>query len=163
MSTTAFEAVKNELKGASLFFQKEQQKQAPQALKSAPGEADPAKVVSQVLKADIEPNKATQQQTPEEAVIEVTNDVMVDVTTSILSGVDMKKWQEVIEDTETHNSSLRMSAEEKEQIEDVLRELKREFKVKTSINEIARLGLLLLAHDFNQRGKQSIIALIKKA
>ena len=92
-----------------------------------------------------------------------TADVTVDVMKSPLQGVNQKRWRERIEETETHNSSLRISEKEREQIEDVVRDLKRQYRIKTSMNEIARLGLVFLAHDFRQRGKESIIAEVKTA
>lgn len=90
-----------------------------------------------------------------------TADVGTDVTTSLLYGVSRKLWRERIEETETHNSSLRLSAQERDQIEDVVRDLRRQYRIKTSMNEMARLGLLLLAHDFRQRGRKSIVAAVK--
>jgi len=69
----------------------------------------------------------------------------------------------MIENTETHNSSLRLTTEEGEEVEDVIKELKRQLKVKTSLNEIARLGLLYLVHDFKKHRERSLIYRVKKS
>ena len=85
-----------------------------------------------------------------------TKSLHTDVVTSSLHDVDLRAWRDMIENTETHNSSLRLTAEEGETVEDVIKELKRQLKVKTSLNEFARLGLLYLVHDFKKnRGKRS--------
>lgn len=90
-------------------------------------------------------------------------DVMIDVMTSHLPEVNFKKWQEIIEDTETQNSALRLTSNERYAIEDVINELRRQYGVKTSMNEIARLGLLVLLSDFKERKKESLIHQVKKA
>lgn len=89
--------------------------------------------------------------------------VMLDVLTSLFAKVNLKQWQEIIEDTETQNSALRLTSEERYAIEDVVNELRRQYGIKTSMNEIARLGLLLLIQDFKQYKKNSIIHKVKKA
>jgi hypothetical protein len=106
---------------------------------------------------------ASKEQLVDEGSEDVTTDATADVTTSLLEGVNKKLWRELIEETETHNSSLRISVKEREQIEDIVRDLKRQYRIKTSMNEIARLGLLFLTQDFRQRGKESIIAEVKTA
>lgn len=90
-------------------------------------------------------------------------DVMIDVMTSHLPEVNFKKWQEIIEDTETQNSALRLTSNERYDIEDVINELRRQYGIKTSMNEIARLGLLVLLSDFKERKKDSLIHRVKKA
>jgi hypothetical protein len=90
-------------------------------------------------------------------------DVTPDVMTSQLQEVNLKKWQEIIEDTETQNSALRLTSEERYAVEDVVSELRRKHGIKTSMNEVARLGLLVLMHDFKQNKKESIIYKLKKA
>jgi hypothetical protein len=99
----------------------------------------------------------------EERNKDVGTDVMIDVMTSQSQDVNLKEWQEIIEDTETQNSALRLTSEERYAIEDVVNELRRKYGIKTSMNEIARLGLLLLIQDFKQRKKESIIHKVKKA
>jgi hypothetical protein len=86
-----------------------------------------------------------------------------DVVTSSLQDVDLREWRDLIENTETHNSSLRLTTEEGEDVEDVIKELKRQLKVKTSLNEIARLGLLYLVHDFKKHRERSLIYQVKKS
>ena len=154
-------AITNELAGSSVFFQKQEPSpnlqltgRGSQSQKSAPVQTKPASL----------PQPERQEVTPEiPSPISKSGDeeVWTDVKTSILHNVNKKRWREVIEETEAHNSSLRMSLAEREQVEDVLRELKRKHKVKTSMNELARLGLLLLLHDFKKNGRQSIITEVK--
>lgn len=96
-----------------------------------------------------------------ESTKDVQTDVNTDATTSLLQNVNKRGWKEIIETTETHNSSLRLSLMEREKIEDVVRELRRKYKIKTSMNEIARLGLLVLAQDFKKYRSKSIIADVK--
>jgi len=93
----------------------------------------------------------------------VEPDVMVDVMTSALQAINLKAWQEVIENTETQNSALRLTSAERYAVEDVVSELRRKYGIKTSMNELARLGLLLLIHDFKQHKKGSVIHEVKKA
>jgi len=91
-----------------------------------------------------------------------TTDVIPDVVTSLLEGVDITQWRELIADTETHNSALRLTAAERDAVEDLVRDLRRADRIKTSMNELARLGLLLIVDDFRRRGAKSIIHRIKK-
>src|SRR5918993_2080442 len=89
----------------------------------------------------------------------VTNDVM----TSSLQDVNLRLWRDTIENTETHNSSLRLTTEEGEQIEDLITDLKRKHKIKTSLNEVARLGLLHIVQDFKKNGEHSLVYKVKKS
>jgi hypothetical protein len=86
-----------------------------------------------------------------------------DVTTSRRDDVDYRAWREIIENTETHNSSLRLTAAENFAVEDVITDLKRHLKVKTSLNELARLGLLYLIHDFKTHRENSLLYKVKKS
>ena len=88
-----------------------------------------------------------------------TNDVM----TSSLHDANLREWKDTIENTETHNSSLRLATEEGEHIEDLITGLKRKYKIKTSLNEIARLGLLHIVQDFKKNGENSLIYKVKKS
>ena len=88
-----------------------------------------------------------------------TNNVM----TSLLHDVNLRGWKDTIENTETHNSSLRLTTEEGEHIEDLITDLKRKFKIKTSLNEVARLGLLQIVQDFKKNGDNSLIYKVKKS
>ena len=89
--------------------------------------------------------------------------VVDDVTTSSRYDVSFRKWRDIIEDTETHNSALRLTNDESYAIEDVINDLKRKYKVKTSMNELARLGLLYLVQDFKKNKQQSLIVEVKKS
>lgn len=91
------------------------------------------------------------------------HDVTDDVTTSLLAGVDLAGWREIISETETHNSALRLSAKERDAVEDLVRDLRRKKRIKTSMNELVRLGLLVLLHDFAERKEQSIVYRVKKS
>ena len=88
---------------------------------------------------------------------------ITDVMTSSLHDINMRLWRDIIENTETHNSSLRLTTEESDNIEDLIKELKRKLKVKTSLNEIARLGLLCLLHDFKKNRENSLVYKVKKS
>jgi hypothetical protein len=86
-----------------------------------------------------------------------------DVMTSLLHDVNYREWRDIIENTETHNSSLRLTTEEAEDVEDLIKELKRKLKIKTSLNEIARLGLLYILHDFKKNRENSLVYKVKKS
>jgi hypothetical protein len=86
-----------------------------------------------------------------------------DVTTSSLHDANLRVWRDMIENTETHNSSLRLTIEEGEHIEDLITDLKRKHKIKTSLNEVARLGLLHIVQDFKKNGANSLIYKVKKS
>jgi hypothetical protein len=86
-----------------------------------------------------------------------------DGTTSSRHDVNYRAWRDIIENTETHNSSLRLTAAENFAVEDVITELKRHLKVKTSLNELARLGLLYLIHDFKTHRENSLLYKVKKS
>jgi hypothetical protein len=88
-----------------------------------------------------------------------TNGVM----TSSLHNVNLRAWRDTIENTETHNSSLRLTTEKGEHIEDLITDLKRKYKIKTSLNEVARLGLLHIVQDFRKSGENSLIYKVKKS
>jgi hypothetical protein len=107
--------------------------------------------------------QAEQQSENEERIRDGMNAVTHDVMTSSLQAVNLKKWQEIIENTETQNSALRLTSEERYAVEDMINELRRKYGIKTSMNEVARLGLLLLIQDFKQRKKESFIHKVKKA
>jgi hypothetical protein len=117
------------------------------------------------------PPPANEQQPPEgeqqkgrEASRQVIKaDGMLDVMTLSRQDINLKAWQEMIENTETQNSALRLTSEERYAVEDVVSELRRKYGIKTSMNEIARLGLLLLIDDFKKHKKASLIHTVKKA
>src|SRR5690348_7132081 len=86
-----------------------------------------------------------------------------DVTTSRRHDVSYRAWKEIIEETESHNSSLRITNEEKYAVKDLIDELERKYKVRTSLNEIARLGLLYIIEDFKKERLESLIMKVKKS
>ena len=86
-----------------------------------------------------------------------------DAVTSSRHDAQLRTWRDIIENTETHNSSLRLTTEEGEHIEDLITDLKRKFKIKTSLNEVARLGLLHIVQDFKKNGDHSLIYKVKKS
>ena len=94
---------------------------------------------------------------------QVNKSAINDVTTSSRHDAKLRTWRDIIENTETHNSSLRLTTEEGENIEDLITDLKRKFKIKTSLNEVARLGLLHIVQDFKKNGDNSLIYKVKKS
>jgi len=91
------------------------------------------------------------------------NGINHNVATSSLHEVTLRVWKDTIENTETHNSSLRLTNEENYAVEDLINELKRNLKVKASLNEVARLGLLYIIHDFKQNREKSLVYKVKKS
>ena len=94
---------------------------------------------------------------------EAGHETRPDVTTSSRQDIDYRSWRDTIENTQTRGSSLRLTNEEIYAVEDVLQELERQLHIKTSINELARLGLLYLMQDFKQNGEKSLIYRVKKS
>lgn len=133
--------------GESVFFQDK-----------PPASPEPPTAVSPPPAPPESKLQASQEQRPA-----VRQDVTIDVTTALLQDVDLKRWRETIENTETQNSSLRLTSEERYVIEDVISELQRKERIKTSMNEVARLGLLFLIHEFKQNRRTSILYHVKKA
>jgi hypothetical protein len=91
------------------------------------------------------------------------NNVRDDVMTFSLHDVNLREWRDTIENTETHNSSLRLTTQESDEIEDLIKELKRRLKIKTSLNEVARLGLLYILHDFKKNRENSLVYKVKNS
>jgi len=77
--------------------------------------------------------------------------------------VNYRVWREIIEETESHNSSLRITNEEKYAVKDLIDELERKYKVRTPLNEIARLGLLYIIDNFKKERVESLIMKVKKS
>jgi hypothetical protein len=92
-----------------------------------------------------------------------TSEVIHDVTTSSRHDVDYRAWRDIIENTETHNSALRLTREERYEVEDTIQDLERKHKIKTSLNEVARLGLLSVIHDYKKNKQQSLLYKVKKS
>ncbi len=82
--------------------------------------------------------------------------------TSSRHDVNLRKWRDIIENTETHNSALRITNEERYEIEDLVSELRRKYKIKTPMNELARLGLLYIIDDFKKDKENALIIKVKK-
>jgi hypothetical protein len=83
--------------------------------------------------------------------------------TSARHDVNHRTWRDVIENTETHNSSLRITNNEKYAVRGLVDELEQKFRVKTSLNELARLGLLYILDDFKKDKLNSLIIKVKKS
>jgi hypothetical protein len=90
-------------------------------------------------------------------------DTRHDVTTSARHDVNYRAWKDIIENTETHNSALRLTREERYDVEDVVSDLERTYHMKTSMNELARLGLLSILRDYKQHKQQSLVYKVKKS
>jgi hypothetical protein len=94
---------------------------------------------------------------------EESQNTLNDVMTSLLQDVNLRGWKDTIENTETRGSSLRLTNDEIYAVQDILKDLERQLKIKTSINELARLGLLFLIHEFKMNGDKSLIYKVKKS
>jgi hypothetical protein len=92
-----------------------------------------------------------------------THKTLTDVMTSVLQDVNLRDWRDTIENTQTRGSSLRLTNEEIYAVEDAIQDLERLLNIKTSINELARLGLLFLMHDLKQNGEKSLVYQVKKS
>ena len=114
--------------------------------------------------ADTQSAKSTEKtplpQVPKEAEMQK---ILIDVMTSVLQDVNLRAWRDTIENTQTRGSSLRLTNEEIYAVEDVIKDLERLLHIKTSINELARLGLLFLIHEFKQNGEKSLVYKVKKS
>ena len=104
--------------------------------------------------------KTSLPQVPKEAEALIT---LTDVITSLLHDVNLRDWRDTIENTQTRGSSLRLTNEEIYAVEDVIKDLERLLHIKTSINELARLGLLFLIHEFKHNGEKSLVYKVKKS
>ena len=150
--------ISSELAESSVFFQKAPTQDVPSKPQSRL-ESNHSAIVG----AGDEQHRTSRQPANEEVKQEINTDVMIDVMTSQIQDINLKQWQETIENTETQNSALRLTSEERYAVEDVVSELRRKYGIKTSMNEIARLGLLLLIADFKKNRKVSLIHTVKKA
>jgi hypothetical protein len=160
-------AISNELEGgASLFFAKHPVPPLPiiKHEKTRQKTKTPAKTVPKNTAKEVRGGQISQQQ-PEDFALthEGMNGVNHDVTTSPLHEVTFRVWKDLIENTETHNSSLRLTNEENYAVEDMINELKRSLKIKTSLNEVARLGLLYIIRDFTLNREKSLVYKVKKS
>ena|SRR5947209_5552651 len=94
---------------------------------------------------------------------EIIDDGRHDVTTSLHHEINHRAWRDLIEDTETHNSSLRITRREKFEVEDFIKDLERKHGVHTSLNELARLGMLFLINDYKKNKTNSLVYKVKKS
>ena len=108
-------------------------------------------------------NADKKPQTAEPKTTHPTKDVRHDVMTSQQHNVNYRSWRDIIENTETHNSALRLTREERYQIEDMIQDLERTHKIKTSMNEVARLGLLVVMDDYEKHKRDALIYKVKKS
>jgi len=153
------DAITSEL-SQSVFFHKPVGEQVHTQTTDTRREAEPHSPPP--LSHEAQPSEADHQPSSEASSQAVKTDVTLDVMTSHFPSANLKHWQEIIENTETQNSALRLTCEERYAVEDAVNELRRQYGIKTSMNEIARLGLLLLIHDFKQHKKVSLIHQVKK-
>lgn len=165
------DVISSELAQSSVFFQKATKERSGNKMEVPSGDK-PTKPHSSPLpepsRSSTPPAREEQRETRQPAVKEeskedANTDVNYDVMTSQSQDINLRKWQEIIENTETQNSALRLTSEERYAIEDVVNELRRKYGVKTSMNEVARLGLMLLIADFKKNKKESMIHKVKKA
>jgi hypothetical protein len=94
---------------------------------------------------------------------EINDDGDHDVTASTRHDINYRAWNDLIEDTEKHNSSLRITKREKFDVEDFIKDLERKHGVKTSLNELARLGILYLIDDYKKNRTNSLVYKVKKS
>jgi len=136
-------------KGVDAFFSQSPTQPEPQK-----------KVESEEQKSDDSPtlSRANEEKPKKEA-----KSTHRDVTTSSRHDVNHREWRDIIENTESHNSSLRITNDEKYAVKDLVDELERKYKVKTSLNELARLGLLYIIEDFKKDKLNSLIIKVKKS
>lgn len=125
----------------SAFFSREQRPPAPEV--------------------NIAPVEEGEDQKDDDTETSQRHDVTTDVMTSLFSNLPLSKWRAIIANTETYNPALRLTNDERYGVEDVVNELRRKYKVKTSMNEIARIGLLLLVMDFKKNKSKSVLYAIK--
>ena len=135
-----------------------------QTLKESKGRGVDAFFPSPPPRSDTETSKSPTPLQREEPVTKpVQHDRRTDVVTSVRQDVTLRGWRDIIENTETRGSSLRLTNEEAFAVEDVIQELERHLKIKTSLNEVARLGLLYIIDDFKKNREKSLIYKVKKS
>jgi hypothetical protein len=105
----------------------------------------------------------TEKRTPQSTKTSRETPPRHDVTPLPRHDIDYRAWREIVENTETHNSALRLTRDERYEVEDMIQDLKRKHKIKTSMNEVARLGLLSIIHDYKTNKQQSLLYKVKKS
>jgi hypothetical protein len=94
---------------------------------------------------------------------DVRHDVTPDLVTLPLGQINLRNWRIGLENTETRNSALRLTSAERDRVEDLVRELWRRHKVRTSMNEVARLGLRVIERDFRRSDQGSLVYRLKRS
>lgn len=98
---------------------------------------------------------------PSEPSDEVENDLL----TKGFQAVDpltAKQWRKKLDDKTGSNSSLRIPKDEKRPVEDMLTDLERRYGYSISMNDLARLGLMLLTNDFKRKRSRALVLEILK-
>ena len=133
------------------------EEQAPAAAETQPAteKAVVPALTTQKLRATTTPRR---HGVSPEARVDSTKDPM----TSVLDDVDLVRWRDVLADTVTLSSTFRLTEEERRVVEDAVRDLRRTDRIKTSMNELARLGLMFLVHDLRRHGAKSVIHRVKR-
>ena len=90
-------------------------------------------------------------------------DATTDLVTLALGPIDLRAWRRGFENTETRNSALRLTSAERDRVEDLVRDLWRKHMVRTSMNEVARLGLRVIERDFTRSGSTSLVYRVKRS
>src|SRR5687768_1155504 len=121
------DVIRSELAHSSVFFQKSAVKDKP----SKPHSSSPEPSHSPAAPAqDKQPsNKPFNEEVKHDAKTVSNIDVNHDVMTSLSQDIDLRKWQEIIENTETQNTALRLTTEERYAIEDAVNELRRKYGI----------------------------------
>jgi len=97
-----------------------------------------------------------------DSITDVNGSTRHDVMTSV-SREEVTRWRKMLANSETHGSALRLSAQERDDVEDCVLLLRRTYGIKTSMNELVRLGLLLLVRDVRTRKSKSVICAVKES
>jgi len=80
-----------------------------------------------------------------------------------LGPLDLRTWRMALENNDTRRSALRLTSSERDRVEDLVRELWRVHRLRSSMNEVARLGLRVIERDFRRRGQESLVYRVKSA
>lgn len=159
--------IDNFFEGESVFFQKPEEGVEPQSPTPLPEQTAKSALHSSLPASDEDTSLAGKQPLMQPSstsnMNEINTEGVIDVMTSLLQDVNIREWREIIQNTETQNTALRLTNEERYAVEDVVNELRRKEKVKTSMNEIARLGIIFIIYDFKKNGHASLLYKVKKA
>jgi hypothetical protein len=137
-------AIMNELEGASLFFaQKRTQGKEKQQPSSSPA----------VSKKAQKEKKETDKEIPHD----ITHDITISGNKVVIETI-RKTVRQVGKET----TPLRLTPEEKRQLADIVYTYKRH-GIRTSENEINRIGINFLLADYQTHGEASILAKVVEA